>query len=646
MNSVDYGNTISRQGELYRKGLDEQRRAHKEEIESLNNTHEIQTKNQTTSHNKQLRELEKSTEDVINNVNSKQNEALRENNKKYETALNKYQDDFHKERTDNLKNWDRKMTEVKDQFKQNLEDTHETNSNLRNQMKKNYEDSIVGIRKGAKKDLDEYVRTRNAEKKESDLQFRSEKNDILREHAKEKAALMNNELEKRNFLHKNALADITESRELAENRFIEGRNLSAAKFDKLKTDTDNKVEKQMISREEELTSAHQDSIQKQNIAFRDRLTDIDRQNSRNLRELQYQKRAETVSNNEESKQIQQNYRDNLQKQIEKRSNTVLNERLELERNYQNKLTETVDSFKDVIRDHNVDAGERQTELRTRLIEENRQDKYDDAKKRVEMQYEHQNALNFEAKKNVNKENLLKKNSNEKVANLKESFNKSLQRAEKQSKETFQVAQEAMRAEKRQLAKRLHEQNSEQNAFIRETFNEKIDKLSSGYEKRIQQLELQNEMLLQNTNDTVRDVVRKTNVEIERQRTAAQASAESRVKAERRISAEKEVALNDKLKNLEASFTKKMNDQTLVHQKKLKDTQFELTQKLNDEVSKYKDIIDQNNKFMAREIQRLQLASSTERNRLITQYEDRIAKLQKVFKEKSQEVEQFNQLNRA
>ncbi len=646
MNSVDYGNTISRQGELYRKGMDEQRRAHEKEVDSLNKTHDIQIKKQSVAHDKQLKDIEKTSENVITRVSNEQKEALQENSKKYETALNKYQDEFHKERSDNMKNWTKKMSEVKDQFKQNLEDTKETNTNLRGQMQKNYEESVVDIRKNASKDLDEYVKTRNAEKKESDIQFRTEKNDILRAHAKEKAAIMGDELEKRNFLHKNALADIKESRDLAENRFIEGRQLAANKFDKMKENVDNTVANEMVKREDSLIESQQEATQKANIAFRDRLTDIERKNSKNLREIQYQKRAQTVSNNEQSKQIQQNYRENLQKQIDKKQSVVLGERLELEQNYQKKLDETVDSFQDVIRDHNVDAGERQTALRTKLIEENRQDKYDDSQKRVEMEFEHQNALNFETKKNVNKENLLKKSTNNKIATLKENFNKSLQRAEKQSQENFEIAQESMRAEKRQLEKRLHEQNSEQNAFIKETYNEKIDKISSGYEKRIQQLELQNEMLLENTNDTIHDLVRKTNVEIERQRTAAQDSAESRVKAERQISAEKEKALNDKLKNLEASFTKKMNDQTLVHQKKLKDTQFELNQKLNSEVAKYKDIIDQNNKFMTREIQRLQLASSSERNRLITQYEDRIAKLQKVYKDKTQEIEQFNKLNQA
>ncbi len=151
---------------------------------------------------------------------------------------------------------------------------------------------------------------------------------------------------------------------------------------------------------------------------------------------------------------------------------------------------------------------------------------------------------------------------------------------------------------------------------------------------------------QNSNDTVKDIIRKTNFEIERQRKAAQESAANQVRLERAASKEKQNALQDKIRNLEANFTEKMNEQTLANRKKVKDIQFTMEQKLKSEADRYQDIIDQNNKFMAREFQRLKMASELEKQRLVTQYEEQIKQLKDVYKERTNEIKQYNELNRA
>jgi phage host-nuclease inhibitor protein Gam len=72
----------------------------------------------------------------------------------------------------------------------------------------------------------------------------------------------------------------------------------------------------------------------------------------------------------------------------------------------------------------------------------------------------------------------------------------------------------------------------------------------------------------------------------------------------------------------------------------------MEQKLKSEADRYQDIIDQNNKFMAREFQRLKMASELEKQRLVTQYEEQIKQLKDVYKERTNEIKQYNELNRA
>lgn len=646
MNGVDYASSLSRKGEIYRKNLEDNNRAHKTEVERLKKAHESREVNQKEAHKNQIAKIEKSTNETLNRVKNDQKLALKESGKDYEHALNKYQQEFHEQRSENIKNWNKKFGELKSSFDKNIKERTEENEERTAQLKSNYDENVGEIRKSANKDLKAYLASHSKDKRESDLKFRMEKNKIIANNDKERSATLAKELEKRNFMEKNALRDIRDAREIADKRFLNTKDLQSVKFNKMKTDVDSKIQEQIIEREDKLISSQQEAIRKQNLGFRDRLDETKRQNSENLREIQYQKRAEDISRNEESRQIAKNFKENQEANLEKREKLLIDSRAKLEESYAQKLDETVKSYQGSIREHNMEAAEAKTKLQTKLIEENRKNKYDDAKQREEIQAEHQVSLKYAKAAGELKENDLRKNADLRVENLKASFNESLKSAQEDSQKNFEITQEAMRADKKELERRLHEQNSQQNAFLKEVHAEKLTKMQDGYEKKIQSLEIQNEMLLQNTNDTIRDVVRKTNFEIERQRKAAQESANSRVKAERAISKEKEIALETKLRNAEATFSKKMNEQTLAHRKKLKDVTFEANNKLTSEVNRYKDIIDQNNKFMTREIQRLKLASDTERQRLITQYEDRIQQLQKVYKEKTNELEQFNQLNRA
>ena len=644
MNGVDYANRINRQSEIYRKNIADSNKAHDAEVERLEKTHEHRETQQKEAYDKQLTSMEKSHTKANDRIRDEQRKALADSGKKYEEALNKYKSDFHQERSDNIKNWNKKFGELKDNFNKNIQDTEATNKNLRNQLESNYTENVKNIRETADKDLQAYMATRSKDKKETDFKFRMEKADIIRQNQKERSALMQEEQAKRNFMQKNAIKDVNDGRELATKRYLETKDIQAKNFQKMNDDLNNKIQTQIIQREDDIIARQTEDNRKQNVAFSDRFQELSESYNKDMRNLEYRKRAEAISQGEVNKEIQKNYKENLEAQVDRQRQTQMRERFDVEEKYSKRLDDTISSYQNTLRESNISTGEKIAKIEANASEENRKQRYKNKIASEKAEHDHQVALRYVEDKNASKEADARKSTNKKVESLKENFNKSMKEAQIQSKKTFEITRDAMLEDKRRLEKRLHEQNSKQNAFIKEVYHDKMNKLSAGYEKRIQQLELQNELLQQNLNDSVRDIIRKTNFEIERQRKGAQESAENRVMGERAISKEKQDALNDKIKSLESNFTAKMNEQTLMHRKKVKDVQFQLTQKLNSEVNRYKDIIDQNNKFMAREFQRLKLASDTERQRLITQYEDRIQQLQRVHKEKADEIEQFNQLN--
>ena len=646
MNGIDFSNKLNRQSEIYRRNLEDNRESHKAELESLKEAHQTREKNQTKAHKKQLRELENNYVDSLDRVKTSQKQALKDKSDLYEDTITNYKDEVSQQKRENLKNWNKKLSELKGTFSKNLSETQDGNEKARQALKTDYDRTVRDIRDNANSDLKEYMANNSQDKKESDVQFRTEKNAIIENAQKEKNQIREEELAKRNFLKRNMLKDVRDSREIQDNRFIAGKNEQAEKFNKLTNNLNERVDNEIIKRENKLIDAHQESNRKQNIAFTERFEDAQAKFNKDLRNLEYKQRVKEISKGKQTQKIQQDYRDSLKAQIDKQRETQMRERFEVEDTYSKRLDDTVSSYQNTLRENNIATGERITDMEAEFAEKNRKQRVENKQERAKLSEDHQVAMKYVEDNNAKRAATAQRQANERVQALKENFNISLERAQEQSDQNFQVTREAMLEDKRQLERRLHEQNSQQNAFIKDVYNEKIEKLTAGYEKRIHALNVQNKLLQQNSNDTVKDIIRKTNFEIERQRKAAQESAANQVRLERAASKEKQNALQDKIRNLEANFTEKMNEQTLANRKKVKDIQFTMEQKLKSEADRYQDIIDQNNKFMAREFQRLKMASELEKQRLVTQYEEQIKQLKDVYKERTNEIKQYNELNRA
>ncbi|MBT4792111.1 MAG: hypothetical protein HON90_11115 [Halobacteriovoraceae bacterium] len=638
MNNVDFGNKINRQNEIYQKTLQESRRDHNTEVENLKNTHEYRETKQKDVHSKQLGKVEKGYIKSLDRVKNDQKQELIVKNKQYEKALNKNTDEFHEIKKGNLKNWDKKFKDLKGEFDDNLTQNKSENKLAQDQSKKTYSENLASSKASSEKEIGAFIETTDKSVKDANSQTRTEKLSLLKKHEMVKA-----EQAKRNFLKNNAIKDSHDDRALQTRRYLTTKDNAERNFKDLTTKTDKRIDTEIIQREAKSNEANVAENRRSNIAFSERYDDLSRKFEKDVRNLDYKKRAEDVSRGETSKEIQDKYKENLRTQIDLQRETQMKERFDVEDAYSKRLRNTVSSYQDTLRERRIDSGARISKVEATLTDINRSDKFKDRQARERTAHDHQVGMKFLNEQNSLKESSARTLTNQKVQSLKENFNKGLKRAQEQSDKSLALTRDAMLADKRILANRLHEQNSEVNANLKNGFQEKIAKISDGYEKRIQGLELQNKLIQTSAHDNVRDMVRKTNVEIARQQKEAQSSARTQVKNEKDTSRQKEMELNRKIQDLQKNFAQKMNDQSLANRKKLKDNQFKADQKRHSEANRYEGIIDQNNKFTAREFQRLKLASETERQRLVIQYEDKIQQLERVYKNRADELEQYNKM---
>ena len=558
----------------------------------------------------------------------------------------KNEKEFHELTRDNVRNWNRKFKDLQENFSKNLSDTKEHNQNMRENLDKNYKENVNKVRKTANTDLENYIESTTKDKKDNNFRIRNEKKEILAEAERDRNRLLKSEMEKRSVLKNGAIDRVQENRKLAEKRFLKSRELAEKRFENMNNEVNKRIDEEITERQKINREKRVEQNKMANNEYAEKVDALKRDYNKSLRDLEYRKRAEAISNSKVNKEIEEKYRQNMETQVDLQRETQMRERFDVEKKYSDRLRDTVNSYQNSMREQTIAAGEKVKGIEMELTETNRQDRFEDRQSRERLVHDHRVALNYAQEKGSLSKAESEQDANRKVRALKENFNKSMDRAREQSKKNFEITQQAMHEDKRTLAKRLHEENSKSTANLKKMYNHKIDRLTHGYEKRIQELELQNGLIQQNLEDTITNMTRKTNAEIERQRKAAQESADNRVATERQLGNEKAESLRDKIKNLEASFTQKMNDQTLLHRKRLKTVTFELNQKLKSEANRYQDIIDQNNKFMAREMQRMKVANEADKQRLITQYENRIAQLKKVYNDKTEEVRNFKALNRA
>lgn len=637
MNGVDYTSKLNRQREIYQKNLDDANRNHKEQVEHLKETHSQSNAQRSKAHRDAVLAKEKGFEKTITNMREKQADILKRKSRDYELTTQENIDKFHKERTKNRNEWNRKFSNLSKEFSQNLEQTEKSSKARENQMKANYDQSVKDVRAVANKDLNNFIETTNASKDATSNPHAVEKDQMRQEFNQKYNDLLQTEMDKRNFILSNAAQDSQANKETTEKNYIRSKNAQEKKFREMVDQQDKRIDTAITQREDRWNSNLQRSELDRNREFSKRYEELSQLYDKNVRDIQLKNRAEKLTRGERNKELEKNYRENLANQFQNQKETLLGERDKLTKTYDDRIDNIVSSYQENIRKDNITHMGQMSELQGRMVEDARKEKFQSDLDKERIIHDNTVRIRYVEDKNEERMKDMKRLNDQKITNLKKDFSKSMEQAQKSSKKNFEETKNEMIKEKREIAQRLHEQNSKQNAYLRETHSDKMEKLIMSYDKRIADLELQNKIILQNSNDTIRDVMRKTAIEIDRQREIAMKSAENEVRTERQLGKEKLVSLQKRIDKMQHAFNEKINEQTLRSRKKVKDIHFELSNKLVTESQRYQEIIDQNNKFFARELQRLQMATSNERERLITQYEDRITQLKKAYSQRMEEM---------
>jgi len=644
MNSVDYTQKFNRQNELYQQKLREQRDSHEESLSQVQKTSENRMKGQSEAYSKDRLNAEKNHAATISNLRNTQGKELQEKSKQYEQTVEKNKNEFHDLRQKNLGEWSKKFGDLQKSYSDSLERNEISNKQAKDEITKNYQENLGNVRNKSEEDLKTYISNNASKGDNSKEAHRKQLMDLEEKSREERSAILADKLRDDNIFKKSITNEVSDMRKKQEIDFNNGRDFNKNRFDQLQHDQNQKRQSFEADRIDKMETAHQKANRTNNDLFAEKYTGLKRNYEQDLRKMENRARAEKVSRGEIGKQILAEQRANERQQFENQKGTLIAGTRDLTNSYEQKLVDQGDSYQDTYKKIRIENADTIAKHTLKVTEDNRQKDLKIKMREENVANNHRIALDYSEDRSKARLDSQATSSKTQLNNLKEDFNKGMELATFKARKDFEKNREETVKEKAELQKRLHESNAKTNTLLKKVYADKMEKMETGLEKRIMELENQNKLILTNSHEQVMDVKNQAKIEIDRQREIAQRSAKDQVNEERKVAESREKELRKSINKLQASFSQRINEQSSLSSQRLKRTIREMDLQRKEEVRKYQDIIDQNDKLYQREMARIVASSDAEKDALISQYEDRIKQMQKLNQDKIQEMKEFDRVN--
>lgn len=613
MDSVDYTKQLNRTNELFRKDLKDVKRSHEENLDSVKESAAYRAKKQAEAYDKSRAETEKNFKSSLSNLRSGQTEALRERNKEYEQSVNEHRDKFHNLSRENLQKWDKKFSNLKDSFTSDLEFQ-------RNKVSEN--DTAL---------------------RES---FSKEREQIEKRHEKEKYDLLSNDLESKKRMRVHGSNEIDKIKENQANHYNTQRDLAASNFEKLSSKVNNQQEKFNEDVLQRVKEGAAKGIEDKNRVFGKRYKELDNRYTQDLRDIQRGIAAEKVSNNDNRKIFDERLRANEKMQHEQSRDTLLKQNVENADFYGNKISQIQEEQQDQLRQETI----RNADLVAKVKEEKslalQEKDFESATAQEKARHENAIRLNNQEAEHKIQRSRLDNNKNTKINNLKVNFREGLQKAHIATQASMNELKQESVVEKRELEKRLKEQNSDNTTQLKDMYNSKYEIMKGSLEEEILSLKNQNEAVQRSANEMVNNIRIQSQADLERQIASSERKLQDLLKAEQDNSKIKEQSLKKSLRETQAEFTRKMSEMTHSNQVKMKQLSSTLIAEAKKDVAAQRDENQIQKRYFTREIERLKSSSDEEKQALISQYENRIKQMQQAYAEQVSEIKNFNKLENA
>ncbi len=646
MNGVDYTKQLAKDREYFRDSAQKTKAATDKLVSDTNDRadHVMQKQKETFIEDKA--ELENSYQKKLNHLQEKTAEAIDTVKTKKREELEKAKADFATDADTKRKDFAQRLSDIKSSYNKNLASQKEHSEDLAANKQKNYSRNIDELRASQEKQLQGYQKKLTGAGAGLKDEFRREKEQLVRdneEHVnylnrqkfKDEAALkekLNTNLQKTKEV---AQAEKEQLRKFADNRLITAERTFSDKATKLSSDYSKK--------HGDLAKVQQEEALKTNRAHQHHVEDMQRGFNKRLQEFKDQKErsdagatglgglmAEQTANKDVD--VQKARVKDLQNKLEETRMTYHDRsQLEEREHYQTLKDEAAAATA------NLDKKTREmTEDKVTTIAKDRAKALQQLTNR-----EQQNAISTAAyERQIMQE---RTQANERLTNLKESFNKSMKTLEEQSRTNLEDVTKVANEDKAKFIKKANEAHTNELYGMKREFEKTMDSIVEGYEQRLGKYQKENETLKLTMDQKLQEVTAKKDRELETHHKMAEDRRIAEARSHQLILDQREHKLRSSINHLTATFKQKMDVMQANNDTKLKLLTDDYESKLKElTVSKTKELAEKDMNQSV-EVERLKQIYEDEKARLIYSYENQIHGLKVSHKDQMDQLKDIKRI---
>ena len=402
--------------------------------------------------------------------------------------------------------------------------------------------------------------------------------------------------------------------------------------------------KDYSQRSDNLVATQQNDAKKTNKENQENLMDARRDFNKQLRLMDLEKRRRDNGSGEFADVVnrQQGLKD---ESINDNRFKVLKDQLaETQRTYQDKAINDQTSFNEDLKTASTDA----TSRLDRKLNEANADKIvtvsHEREKSIEQIANRENQNRLDKQAYEQKLMVERNNANDRIAKVKETFNKSMTRLEEQHKASIEDVTLVSNKDKAEFVKRMEDNRTKEIFALKREFSKVMDATVLDYEQRLATYQRDNEYLKTSMDQKVANITDQTSKQLESQRTLFEDRRSADIKNNQILVDQKEHTLKTDMNRMNLNFQKKIDKMQIDSDSKLKLLTNDYENKLKElraSTSKELAMKDANQQI---ELDRIKMAYEDEKTRTVQAYEGQISSIKKGHADQLDSMKDYKRLS--
>lgn len=647
MKGVDYNKALSKEREYFQDTIKKTQDSANKRVAATDERAEGVIKKQRENFIEDKADLEGHYQKNLNALNEKTANSLDNSAHGFHAEREKERESFKQEANTKKKDFDQRLNDITSSYKKAFSSERDGHEELQKVNQEKYSRNVAGIREDTEGQLKRYQEKLAGSGANLKDQYSRERQQLVRNHEDNITDVHKQTGKKTAEMRDHLRADLLKSKQVQEADSAQFKSYTDDRMSSLQKKYEDRyqgIAQDYSQRSDMLVETQQAEAKKTNKENQDNLMDARRDYNKQLRLMELDKRRRDNGSGEfaEVMNRQQGIKD--ESINDNRFKTVKNQLAETQRAYQEKAVTDQTAFNEDLKIQSTDA----TSRLDRKLNEASADKIVTVSREREKSVEQ--VANRENQNRLDKQGyeqqlmLERNNANDRIAKVKQDFNKSMTKLEEQHKASLEDVTLVTNKDKADFVKRMEDNRTQEIFALKREFSKMMDSTVLDYEQRLSNYQRDNEYLKTTMDQKISNITEQASKQLDSQRALYEDRRSADIKNNQILVDQKEHTLKTDMNRMNLNFQKKIDKMQIDSDSKLKLLTNDYENKLKElraSTSKELAMKDANQQL---ELDRIKMAFQDEKTRTVQSYEGQIASIKKGHSDQMDSMKDYKRLS--